>query len=310
MSAARGSKRAPTKPASLATNPPTFEHIVTGVDETFLWRLDNYPWERNVWNFHPEIEIHLIRKASGLAFVGDHIGRFDPGYLTVIGSNLPHDWVTVTEPGEIIEGRDIVIQFHPDRMREITDALPEFAELDAFFARAERGLVFHGESRAKGAELIEQMGALKGLSRLSLFIQLLDLLVNTNEYDRLSSPEFAPELDQQSLDVLRQALAFIYENIASDIHLADLAREAGMSETAFSRFFKKNTGNTFTDHVNKLRIWQACKLLAETDMPITDICFEVGYLNISNFNRTFLRQHKMTPSAYRRLTSQRRTSRS
>lgn len=310
MSTARGSKRAPAKPASLATNPPTFEHIVTGVNETFLWRLDDYPWERNVWNFHPEIEIHLIRKASGLAFVGDHIGQFGPGYLTVIGSNLPHDWVTVTEPGEVIEGRDIVIQFHPDRMREITDALPEFAELDAFFARAERGLVFHGKTRTQGAELIERMGTLTGLSRLSLFIQLLDLLVNTKEYELLSSPEFAPELDQQSLDVLRQSLAFIYENIATDIHLADLAREAGMSETAFSRFFKKNTGNTFTDHVNKLRIWQACKLLAETEMPITDICFEVGYLNISNFNRTFLRQHKMTPSAYRRLTSQRRTSRS
>lgn len=310
MSSARSSRRAPAKPASLATNPPTFEHIVTGVNETFLWRLDDYPWERNVWNFHPEIEIHLIRKASGLAFVGDHIGRFDPGYLTVIGSNLPHDWVTVTEPGEVIEGRDIVMQFHPDRMREITDALPEFAELEAFFARAERGLVFHGETRVKGADLIERMGALKGLSRFSLFIQLLDLLVTSEEYELLSSPEFAPELDQQSLDVLRKALAFIYQNIATDIHLADLARQAGMSETAFSRFFKKNTGNTFTDHVNKLRIWRACKLLAETDIPITDICFEVGYLNISNFNRTFLRQHKMTPSAYRRLTGQRRTSRS
>ncbi|MFK0276830.1 helix-turn-helix domain-containing protein [Ensifer sp. NPDC090286] len=310
MSTARGSKRGPAKPASLATNPPTFEHIVTGVNETFLWRLDNYPWERNVWNFHPEIEIHLIRNASGLAFVGDHIGQFGPGYLTVIGSNLPHDWVTVTEPDEIIEGRDIVIQFHPDRMREITDALPEFSELEAFFARAELGLVFHGDARARGADLVERMGGLKGLSRFSLFIQLLDLLVNTDEYELLSSPEFAPELDQQSLDVLRGALAYIYENIATDIHLVDLAERAGMSETAFSRFFKKNTGNTFTDHVNKLRIWQACKLLAETDMPVTDICFEVGYLNISNFNRTFLRQHKMTPSAYRRLTGQRRTSRS
>ncbi|NRQ17732.1 helix-turn-helix domain-containing protein [Ensifer sesbaniae] len=309
MSTTRRTRRAPARPASLAANPPTFEHIVTNVNETFLWRLDDYPWERNVWNFHPEIEIHLIRKASGLAFVGDHIGQFGPGYLTVIGSNLPHDWVTATEPDEIIEGRDIVIQFHPDRMRAITDALPEFAELEAFFSRAERGLVFHRETRANGAELIERMGDLKGLSRFSLFIQLLDLLVNTDEFELLSSPEFAPELEAQSLDVLRGALAFIYENIATDIHLADLAKRAGMSETAFSRFFKKNTGNTFTDHVNKLRIWRACKLLAETDMPITDICFEVGYLNISNFNRTFLRQHKMTPSAYRRLTGQRRPAR-
>lgn len=298
------------KSASMAANSPTFEHIVTDVNETFLWRLDDYPWERNVWNFHPEIEIHLLRKSTGMAFVGDHIGEFSPGYLTVIGSNLPHDWVTATAPGEIIEGRDIVIQFHPDRIRQITGALPEFAQLEDFFTRAERGLVFHGEARARGGELIERMGTVKGLSRLSLFVQLLDLLVNSGEHEVLSSPEFAPKLDAESLDVLRRSLAYIYENIATDIHLSDVASTAGMSDTAFSRFFKKNTGNSFTDHVNKLRIWQACKLLAESDMPITDICFEVGYLNISNFNRTFLRQHRMTPSAYRRLTGQRRTSRS
>jgi AraC-like DNA-binding protein len=298
------------KPASMAANSPTFEHIVTDVNETFLWRLDDYPWERNVWNFHPEIEIHLLRKSTGMAFVGDHIGEFSPGYLTVIGSNLPHDWVTSTAPGEIIEGRDIVIQFHPDRIRQITGTLPEFAQLDVFFTRAERGLVFHGKARARGGELIERMGTVKGLSRLSLFVQLLDLLVNSGEHEVLSSPEFAPKLDAESLDVLRRSLAYIYENIATDIHLNDVASAAGMSDTAFSRFFKKNTGNSFTDHVNKLRIWQACKLLAEGEMPITDICFEVGYLNISNFNRTFLRHHRMTPSAYRRLTGQRRTSRS
>jgi AraC-like DNA-binding protein len=143
-------------------------------------------------------------------------------------------------------------------------------------------------------------GAEKGVARFALFLQLLDLLGTSSDYDILSSPEYSPKLDAETLDVLQRAFVFIYRNFATDIRLADVADLAGMSESAFSRFFKKNTGNTFTDHVNKLRIWQACKLLAEGDTPITDICFEVGYMNISNFNRTFLRQHRMTPSAYRR----------
>lgn len=294
------------KSVSMSSNLPAFEHIVTDVTETFLWRMDDYPWERNVWNYHPEIEIHLLRKTFGMAFVGDHIGEFHPGYLTVVGANLPHDWVTATAPGETIEGRDIVIQFDPDRIRQITAALPEFTQLEDFLARAGRGLVFHGEARTRGVDLIERMGSAKGFSRFSMFIQLLDTLSTTDEYEMLSSPEFAPKLDAETLDVLQRALIYIFENIASDIHFADVANLAGMSETAFSRFFKKNTGNTFTDHVHKLRIWQACKLLVETDMPITEICFEVGYLNISNFNRTFMRHRKMTPSAYRRMTGQRR----
>lgn len=294
------------KSASLAGNLPTFEHIVTNVNETFLWRSDDYPWERNVWNIHPEIEIHLLRKSSGLAFVGDHIGEFHPGYLTVVGPNLPHDWVTATEPGEIIEGRDVVLQFDPNRLRGLAGKLPELSELEDFFKRSERGLVFLGEARRKGAAMLEEIGTLQGFARLAHFFKLLHLLCSTSEYEILSSPEFAPKLDSETLDVLQRSLIYIFEHLASDIHIGAVADLAGMSDSAFSRFFKKNTGNSFTDHVNKLRIWQACKLLSETDMLITDICFEVGYLNISNFNRTFLRQHKMTPSAYRRLTSQRR----
>jgi len=293
----------------LSASPPTFEHIITGIDESFLWRIDDYPWERNVWNFHPEFEIHLIRKGTGVAFVGDYIGAFSATYLTVIGSDLPHDWVTMTAPGEVIEGRDVVVQFHPDRIREAMKLLPEFAQLEDFFARAQRGLVFSGETLASGADLVERMGTQKGVARLALFLQLLDLLAGSTEYEVLSSPEYSPKLDAETLDALQRALVFIYRNFATDIRLSDVADLAGMSESTFSRFFKKNTGNTFTDHVNKLRIWQACKLLAETDMPITDICFEVGYMNISNFNRTFLRQHRMTPSAYRRLTPQRRSLR-
>jgi AraC-like DNA-binding protein len=294
------------KSASLSGNPPTYEHIVTNVNESFLWRVDDYPWERNVWNYHPEIEIHLLRNSSGMAFVGDHIGEFHTGYLTVVGPNLPHDWVTATEPGEIIKGRDVVIQFDPARVRGLSTKFPEFEQLEEFFRRSERGLVYTGNTRQEAAAMIEQMGTLTGFSRLALFLQLLELLAMSSEYELLSSPEFAPKLETESLDALQRSLIYIFENLASDIHMAEVAELAGMSESVFSRFFKKNTGNTFTDHVNKLRIWQACKLLSDTDMAITDICFEVGYLNISNFNRTFLRHHKVTPSAYRRLTAQRR----
>ena len=297
------------KSAAMSANLPTFEHIVTDVNETFLWRMDDYPWERNVWNYHPEIEIHLLRKSSGMAFVGDHIGEFYPGYLTVVGPNLPHDWVTATEPGEIIEGRDVVIQFDPERIRSITGMLPEVAQLNAFFARSERGLIFLGRTRTIANQIIEAMETQKGFSRLSLFMQLLDILSSSDEFEILSSPEFAPKLDAETLDVLQRSLIYIFEHLATDIHLREVAELAGMSESAFSRFFKKNTGNSFTYHVNKIRIWQACKLLSETDMPITDICFEVGYLNISNFNRTFLRHHKVTPSSYRKLTGQRRPTR-
>ena len=291
------------------TKQPVREHIVTDATETFLWRCDDYPWERNVWNIHPEYEIHLIRNAAGVAMVGDHIEPFEPGHLAIVGSGLPHDWVTATAPGEIIRGRDIVLQFDPDRVRKAAAWFPEIGELGPFLTAALRGLAFQGETRRRGADLLEAMKPVSGLERLTLFFQLLHIL-STGESRTLSSRGFTPEADNAAMTKIQSAWTYILANFKRDIHLPDLAKQLGMSDWAFSRFFKKHSGNNFTDYVTTLRLGYACKLLADSDMPVTDICFEIGYANVSNFNRTFRDRRGMTPLAYRRLARQRVTQRS
>jgi len=52
--------------------------------------------------------------------------------------------------------------------------------------------------------------------------------------------------------------------------------------------FRRATGNTFVDFVNRVRINRACQLLMESDRYITHICYEVGFNNVANFNRRFL----------------------
>jgi AraC-like DNA-binding protein len=287
---------------------PVFEQIVTGERETFLWRCDDYPWERNVWNVHPEFEIHLVRYVAGVALVGDHIAPFEPGHLTLVGSGLPHDWVTTLPPGALVQGRDIVVQFHPDRLRRAAGVLPELADLEPLLGRAMRGLAFHGETRRRGAALMEAMGATDGVARLGLFLELLQLLASDGAAQVLSSADFVPATDRGTVDAIGAALAFIVENFRSDIRLADLAGLLGQSEWACSRFFKKNSGNTFSDYLTMLRIGAACKLLADSEMPVTDICFDVGYSNVSNFNRVFRVRRGMTPSAYRRLARRRQVT--
>ena len=284
-----------------------FEYVLTGADETFLWRRDDYPWERNVWNFHPEVEIHYIPNASGVVLAGDHVGAFTPGHISLIGSNLPHDWVTPLGHGERIPGRDVVIQFLPSKLEQASAFLPELAGLREFFVRAQRGLSFRGRAREKAEALILDMEFQTGSARLATFLSLLSLLRDTDEVDVMSSEAYVPDLSYGSLEALQQVFTYIFANLSEDIRLPDMARMVGMSDSSFSRFFKKNSGNSFTDHVNKLRIWRAGQLLTETSMPITDICFEVGYRNLSNFNRVFLRHYNLTPTRYRKLSANRRT---
>ena len=283
-----------------------FEVVLPNADESFLWRMDDYPWERNVWNFHPEVEIHLLRKSSGITLVGDYIGEFQPGELTVVGSNLPHDWVTQGPSGKVIKGRDIVLQFLPEKLTGAASTFPELHRCEDFFLRARRGLSFRGQTREIAVAILETMGERSGLAKLSAFFELLSLLSESDEYVELSSQAYSPDLEYGSKDALQKVFAYVFANIGREIRLPDVAALVGMNESTFSRFFKRNSGHSFTDHVSQLRIWKASQLLAETKMPVTDVCFEVGYLNVSNFNRMFMRHHNVTPSAYRKLASMRR----
>ena len=267
-----------------------------------MWRCDDYPLPWTIWNSHPECEVHLIRTGSGTCHVGDHIGPFGAGDLFLIGGNLPHNWVTPLKPGETVPQRDVVVQFDPARLLRAGQELPELLQLGALLERATRGLAFHGEARARGAELIEAIGASSRLARLSKLFELLDLLCQTGEYTMLSSAGFVPSMDAGANKVLADVFHHLAENLDGDVRLSRVASIAGMTETSFSRFFRKRTGNTFSRHLSELRIGKACGLLAGTDRPVTEVCHEVGYANLSNFNRVFRDLRGMTPSRYRSLS--------
>ena len=287
---------------------PVVEQVVIDTCDTFLWRLDDYPWERNVWNVHPEYEIHLVRKCSGVALIGDHIEQFDPGHLAIVGSYLPHDWVSFTASGEVVRGRDIVLQFSPERVLAAAACLPEIAEIRAFMDLALRGLAFEGETRRLGAVMLESMEHRNGLDRLAAFLELLALL-SRGEYRVLSSAVFAKPDDSAGNRWIHAVFDYLVEHFTDNIRLSDIAAHFGMNAWTFSRRFQKNSGKSFTEYLTTLRLSHACKLLVESDMPVIDICFEVGYSNVSNFNRAFLKARGMTPMLYRRLAKRRVTQR-
>ena len=280
---------------------PVGEAVIPAPTDSFVWRQDDYPLPRSVWNAHSEYEIHLIRNAEGTCYIGDHIGHFGPGDLFLIGPNLPHNWVTPLASGQSISGRDILLQFDGQKLLEAGRFLPELAQVKPLLLAAHRGLVFQGETRRAGARLLEDIEGSRGAGRLARFFELLDILSQATDKRGLSSSNFHPALDEKTNRILAEVFQHLAENLSECVRLSDAARIAGMSETSFSRFFKAKTGNTFSRHVSALRIGKACELLARTNMAVTEVSGAVGYDNLSNFNRSFRIVQGMTPSAYRRL---------
>lgn len=285
--------------------PAELEIILPVPEHSFRWYEHDYPYSLARWNHHPEFEIHLIRQGSGKLVAGDYIGAFSAGHVALIGPDLPHDWIGDVAAGEFLAGRDVVLQFDGASLLAMRKTLPELGDLQALFERAKRGLEFSGKTALLAATQLENIGTTHGLSRLVLFLQLLNTLANApkKEVHTLASECYAPTLDARSAERVHKAFEYLQHELSSDIRLSVIAERLGMSEPGFSRFFKRATGHGFIDLMRKLRIQRACRLLLQSQMSVADICFEVGYSNLSNFNRHFRHEMNQTPSDYRRETA-------
>ncbi len=264
----------------------------------FRWFEHDYPTAMARWNHHPELELHLIRHGTGTVVVGDYVGRFISGHVALIGANLPHDWISDLAPGEILKKRDTVLQFDGERMRQGFALFPEMQELDALLCEASRGIEFVGPTAEAAAALMIAIGDAHGLQRLQHLFGLFATLARAPASQRklLASPLFAATRDADFERVVR----YIVENIDRDVRMADAAKMAGLSEAGFSRTFKRMSGSNFVDYVRKLRVAQACRLLRQTQQPVSEICYEVGFGNLSNFNRQFRVEIGTSPTEYRR----------
>ena len=251
------------------------------------------------WHYHDECELHLIVASSGKAFVGDYIGTFQPGHLVLTGPRLPHNWISLDLPERGIAQRDLVIQFAPEPIAQAAAHIRELAEVLPLLERARHGIEFFGLSD-HATDHWHKIKASHGLARLAAFFDFLGELAQWPDYRLLSQAQLQSVDNDTQLDQIDAIVSRITDNLAQPLSAADLAAELGMSESRFSRFFRRATGNTFTDFVNQVRINRACQLLMESDRYITHICYEVGFNNIANFNRRFLDIKGMTPSEFRR----------
>lgn len=265
-----------------------------------------FPHWRIRWHYHDEYELHLIKATSGKMFVGDYVGSFETGCLVLTGPRLPHNWVSQAAPGERHALRDRVVHFDHDTLTSAAGLLPELRSLLPLFTRAARGIEFLNQ-----AAIAERyMVAIKestGAARFGHFCELMDTLARCPQQRLLSTAEFYLSTDETLQAKIDRVVNFAVENYHQRILLADIASLVGMTEGYFSRFFRKATGNRFSDFINRIRISKACDLLSRTDSPITNICHDVGFNNVANFNRRFYQHKGMTPSAYRKQTRQRYT---
>ncbi|MEK8026616.1 MAG: hypothetical protein RLY78_1144 [Pseudomonadota bacterium] len=256
------------------------------------------------WHHHDEYELHLIVASSGKAFVGDWIGQFQPGHLVLTGPRLPHNWVSMDVGEEGVPMRDLVIQFPHAPIAAAAEHMPELSEVLPLLERAKRGIEFFGMSDLAQAHWQRAKDS-RGLRRMAAFCDYLADLARCTDYRLLSTVQMQADDDDAELDQINRIVNRLTDDIAQPVSAGAVAAELGMSESRFSRFFRRATGNNFTDFVNRLRVNRAGQLLMDTDRKVGDIGYEVGFNNLANFNRRFLELKGMTPTEFRRQADKR-----
>lgn len=255
----------------------------------FLWN----------WHFHPEVELTLIAQGSGTRLVGDHSEAYGPGDLVLLGGNLPHTWISSDGRGRKRQAA-VVIQFRPDLLPPDVLALPEFLSIGRMLAAASRGLRFPKACAASVEPAMRELLGVHGVPRWLKLVQILDML-SLQTPQSLASARYHHRRSYQLSSRLDRVISHVEKHYRDESSIADAARVAGLSPGAFSRFFRKFMHRTFVDYRNARRVREACRLLEETDLSITEIAHECGFNNLANFNRRFLDEKQMPPRRYRQL---------
>ena len=228
--------------------------------------------------------------------------RFKEGDLVMLGAGLPHCWLDDMDVAQ--ENELVVIQFKPDFLGEEFLAMPEALGLKKLFQRSLRGLHCTGPAADDIKKLMWEMVETSGLARLTRLLRALELLVPDDSSAPLTSGLYKIDTSEFHGGRMTRVMDYVTVNLGEEIKQTDVAQALGMNPQSFSRFFKATTGRTFVSFVNVMRIMEACRLLVNTDQEITEIAYNSGYGNLSNFNRHFRDLKQTTPRQYRELHAQ------
>ena len=249
---------------------------------------------------HEVFELNFVEHAAGVRrIVGDSsevIGDYD--LVLITSPQLEHVWEQHTCTSEDI--REITIQFDFGMSEDSLFGRNPFFSVRKMMNEARKGLCFPLSAIMSVYKQLDTLSSIKdGFYAVMQFMTILYELSRCEGARTLASSSFAKIAVEDDSRRILKVKNFINENYMDELRLAQLAEIAGMSASAFSRFFKLHTGRNLSDYIIDIRLGYATRKLVDTSRSISEISFECGFNNLSNFNRIFKKKKGCSPSEFR-----------
>lgn len=280
---------------------PHLLKVSTAPHQSFNIRHDVVPYFYNRWHFHPEVELLHIQKGTGIQFVGDSIQPFKKDDVILVGANLPHLWRcddAYFQKSKTLKAQSTVAHFREDFWGETFLELPENKKLKQLLEKAKRGISITGATKQFVIAHLDKMLEAKDSERIVLLLQILGRIAQSKQLRLISSAGFSTHLEQKSTDKINSVYAYTLAHFKEKISLKKIAEVSNISPNSFCRYFKVHTRKTYSNFLHELRVGHASKLLIENKLSISQICYESGFNNVTNFYKTFKRFTGQTPLAF------------
>ncbi|HRI78966.1 MAG TPA: AraC family transcriptional regulator [Cyclobacteriaceae bacterium] len=262
--------------------------------------MDKIPYFYDQLHQHPEIQIMYIISGEGTLITGDYIGRFQSGNVFVMGSGQPHVFRCDEEfyRRKLPRAAQSISLYFSEKYfgKELWNS-NELTAVREFANACQHGLQIYDPASVEAALLLEELVQSHGLKKLSGFITLLSLIIQTPHKKKLSLQPGYLQVSEEGR--MNSIVAFTFRESHRKIYLEEVARLANLSVEAFCRYFKLHTRKTYTKFVNEVRVSQACQCLIQKELSVQQVCYKAGFSNVSNFNRIFRKITGKTPLAFR-----------
>lgn len=249
---------------------------------------------------HEVFELNFVENGAGVRrVVGDSsevIGDYD--LVLITSPDLEHVWEQ--HECQSPDVHEITIQFHFDLSEEGLFGTNPFHSILTMMTEARKGLAFPLSAIMHVYPMLIGLSSIKdGFYAVQQFLTILYELSRQDGAYTLATSSYAKvKVESDSRRVLK-VKNYISTHYQYDLRLTELASIAGMSPSAFSRFFKLHTGRNLSGYIIDQRLGYASRLLVDTAMSVSEICFDSGFKNLSNFNRIFKRRKGCSPTEFR-----------
>ncbi|MDE6541084.1 MAG: AraC family transcriptional regulator [Muribaculaceae bacterium] len=278
--------------------------ITPGANKSNFYIVDRY---KEAFDFpvhrHTEYEMNFLSGCRGARrIVGDSVEELGDFDLVFVASDLQHGWEQ--HNCRSTEIHEITVQMPPEFLNVEYFRKFGVTKMVSLFDASRFGVTFGTETIMKAFTMLNRiLNEPNSFDRFQMFFMLINRLAETGDYRRLSSSTFSNADDISDSRRVNRVMEYIGRHYPERIRLNDLAAIAGMTESAFSRFFKQRAGQTVSDYIIDIRLGAAARLLTESTQTVSEICYGSGFSNVSHFSRCFKSKRGCTPTEFRTLYS-------